>query len=357
MTLHIFNPDHDLALAANLLNFTSPHAGRELRADLAFLPAIWANDGDWVLVEDVEATASYALHLAKYLHRVHFVTLEQLSKRHVELGKIEVWGWNKTLCRQLQRAGVPPQLMPTSGQLESYRIMSSREWAAENILRPLQKSHDGITGESLMLKEITHLQPNTVLKSLWSSSGRGVRYVQSINDVPLLKWAQKVTMQQDGIMQEPYYKKVVDFALEFQADGKGHAQYLGLSVFQTVKGAYTGNLIATEEEKQQLLYRYIDATLLTSVRQHLEKILSQRIGRLYEGPLGVDMMIVADADNDKLKLHPCVELNLRRTMGHVALSLTPRLPQPWLTMRIKHTDRYRLHIAPYMQNVLITQMA
>ena len=42
MKLHIFNPEHDLALAANLSNFTAPHAGRQLRADLGFIPAIWA---------------------------------------------------------------------------------------------------------------------------------------------------------------------------------------------------------------------------------------------------------------------------------------------------------------------------
>jgi hypothetical protein len=38
MRLHIFNPEHDIALAANLKRFTAPHAGRQMRADLGFLP-------------------------------------------------------------------------------------------------------------------------------------------------------------------------------------------------------------------------------------------------------------------------------------------------------------------------------
>ena len=54
MTLHIFNPEHDIALAANLANFTSPKAGRELRRDLGFLPLLWAKEGDSVLVDDIE---------------------------------------------------------------------------------------------------------------------------------------------------------------------------------------------------------------------------------------------------------------------------------------------------------------
>ena len=53
MTIRIFNPDHDLALAANQERFTPPHAGRQLRNDLSFLPTLWSDDGDIVVVEDV----------------------------------------------------------------------------------------------------------------------------------------------------------------------------------------------------------------------------------------------------------------------------------------------------------------
>ena len=56
MTLHIFNPDHDLVLAAGNDHFTPPKAARDLYADLGFLPALWAKTGDLVLVADTEAT-------------------------------------------------------------------------------------------------------------------------------------------------------------------------------------------------------------------------------------------------------------------------------------------------------------
>ena len=52
--LYVFNPEHDLALAANLANFTAPHAGRQLRHDLGYLPALWASNDDYILVDDVE---------------------------------------------------------------------------------------------------------------------------------------------------------------------------------------------------------------------------------------------------------------------------------------------------------------
>ena len=53
MILHIFNPEHDLALAANLSNFTAPRAARLLRQQLGWLPALWAEEDDLILVDDV----------------------------------------------------------------------------------------------------------------------------------------------------------------------------------------------------------------------------------------------------------------------------------------------------------------
>ena len=65
MILHVFNPEHDIALASNLSNFTAPHAGRQLRYDLGFLPALWAQDGDAVLVENPERASFDYLRLVQ----------------------------------------------------------------------------------------------------------------------------------------------------------------------------------------------------------------------------------------------------------------------------------------------------
>ena len=54
MTIRIFNPEHDIALASNMERFTAPHAGRQLRSDLGYLPAFWADEGDVVIVDDID---------------------------------------------------------------------------------------------------------------------------------------------------------------------------------------------------------------------------------------------------------------------------------------------------------------
>lgn len=111
MKLYVFNPEHDIALAMNKDRFTAPHAGRQLRADLGFIPALWAEDGDLVLVDDVEAVKEAVRHLSRYVKKGTFVSPADLSKIDIaSLADFEVepWGWDSSICRQL--ADVNPAL-------------------------------------------------------------------------------------------------------------------------------------------------------------------------------------------------------------------------------------------------------
>ena len=93
MKLHIFNPEHDIALAADMERFTAPHAGRQMRASLGFLPAFWAEHGDLVLVDDVEAAAEAVRHMKAFARDVRFVSTADLS--HIdasEIEDVEPWG-------------------------------------------------------------------------------------------------------------------------------------------------------------------------------------------------------------------------------------------------------------------------
>ena len=142
-------------------------------------------------------------------------------------------------------------------------------------------------------------------------------------------------------MVEPYYNKVKDFGMEFEAQADGSVAYVGLSLFHTVNGAYTGNLLLTEQAKEQQLAHYLPLPLLSDVRSSLCTELARELQGRYVGPLGVDMMVVNAPTSF---LHPCVEVNLRRTMGHVALTLTPSDDDVQLAMRITLSDHYTLKI-------------
>lgn len=323
MVLHVFNPEHDLALAANLRNFTAPHAGRQLRADLGYIPALWAAADDYVLVENVEDAE---WHFRKLVRRPfgRFVAKEQIGS--LDISGVETWGWDLAIRSFLKRHGVAERLLPSERQIETIRELSHRRigW---HVLTQLQG--EGITGTSEVVESVSLVREaiermgRVVVKAPWSSSGRGVMFFENSLKKSDEGWLRNVIACQGGVMVEPYYNKVKDLGMEFESDGNGRVKYLGLSLFDTSNGAYTGNVLADEEAKEEILIRYVSVDLLDSVRQKIVSLSGMLFNRKYQGPFGVDMMIVARDDQNGFMLHPCVEINLRRTMGHVALSLTP----------------------------------
>lgn len=355
MKLHIFNPEHDIALASNLANFTAPHAGRQLRENLGFLPALWAADGDAVLVDDVASAERLWNVTDKKLKNVTIKQLKNRSQKEVtfitgkqpmdfrEVTAVDVWGWDRALKASLQRKGVDASLLPSDDYIERVRQLSHRRTAAQLLPRLRQEGTVGEAFECSTIDDVNLLLNNhghVVVKAPWSSSGRGVRFVEADNLQPNFgSWLHNLLLRQGSVMVEPYYHKVKDFAMEFSADGKGHIRYEGLSLFHTANGAYVGNILATEQTKRDMLSRYVSLSLIDSICETIVDYLDLED---YCGPLGIDMMVVRE--NDRLLLHPCVEINLRRTMGHVALTLSPVDDGICRVMRITYSNTYKLSL-------------
>ena len=351
MKIHIFNPEHDTALASNKAPFTPPHAARQLHHDLGFIAATWAGDGDFVIVDDkVMAKES--------LKRIGF---ENLTCKLVEpteikklgtsdLKEICVWGWDKAIKRYLFDLGLKCEtMMPTESILDELRNISGREWAANNILQPLVTDSNHLIGEAFVAKSVAEAininnYPAWVLKAPWSCSGRGVRYVSKNTLSPHLEgWVANTIAKQGYIMIEPFYTKILDLAGEFYCCKDGNVKFLGLSLFETKNGTYTGNIIAPENRKRKVVSKYIPLSILDDAIAKIAVLASKGFKGIYEGHFGVDMMIVADKDRG-FCLHPCVELNLRRTMGYVALCMKSANNLPTKVMRTSMDKKYRLRI-------------
>ena len=344
MKICVFNPEHDLALAANLSNFTAPHAGRQLRTDLGFIPALWAFDEDYVLVDNIDdAERRYRILMRRPFGR--FLTKNMLHE--YAFTAVDVWGWDRAIRAFLLRSGISASVMPSDDEIDVIRDLSHRKQAGD-LLRRLQMP--GTTGCSFVvdtLLGVTHKLDefgHIVVKAPWSSSGRGVRFIEHQLNNYHEGWIRNIIERQGSVIVEPYYKKVKDFGMEFESDGMGQVRYLGLSLFQTKNGAYIGNIIASEYFKRDMLSNYIPVSLIDSVQQIICDYLGSLYDHRYKGCFGVDMMIVSRDDGCGFLLHPCVEINLRRTMGHTALSIPPYADGFTRVMRIELTDKYRLKI-------------
>ena len=309
---HIFNPEHDIVLALNAgQGFTPPKAARKLRADLCRLPSLWVKDEE-----------------------------------------VSVWGWDAAVVAELTGMGVAREKMPTDEQLRQIRALSNRSLAVE-MLAALRQI-DGTVGRSAVCRtfeEVTDFAKDAdeiVLKAPWSSSGRGVK-PYSHTGGQHERWIRNTIGQQGSIIAEQKCNRVIDFAMEYEADAEGNVHYRGLSIFDTVNGAYKGNLLLEETTKRQMLSRYVPMETLGEVSARIKAMMADRVKGIYTGPFGVDMMICKRGDDSPegsaMLLNPCVEINLRRTMGHVALALTEKGYGGTMTVTYdKETDKYELRI-------------
>jgi hypothetical protein len=311
MILNVFNPEHDLALASGLSNFTAPHAGRQLHADLDWLPAIWAQPGDIVLVDSAEAAQRA---FGRLMHRSFdgFVVKSQLSR--LDISRVDPWGWDEPLRRFLLRWGVSPQACLTESEVAAVRELSHRRTAV--CLLP-QLRLEGTVGESRpadsgdAVRALADKWGRVVVKAPWSSSGKGLMPASAPNAEG---WYRRILRQQGSVVVEQRLQRLADFALLFRLDGQGGVEYRGLSLFMTNEtGAYTGNWLAPEGEKFGWLMQYLPPQPLVEVRRWWEQYLTRF---RYRGPVGIDMMLCPDG------LCPCIEINWRMTMGHVAQALT-----------------------------------
>ena len=362
MILHIFNPEHDIALAYNRKHLTMPHAAQELRMNLGWIPAIWASDGDVVLVDDVKYALKASSRFKDIISDVLFVESADLKGLLAGCSIIDIqpWGWDLTIRTQLNEAGVSSEQLPSDLQIQRIRNLSSRALTTK-VLKILRKGLDCDTcGESLLvtseeaLSKLLITGNKYVLKAPWSSSGRGIRYTEGGMQPSLVGWYKRTLAIQGGLMVEPYYRKVKDFGMEFLSQADGSVRYAGLSLFSTVNNAYVGNLLMSEQEKEEMISRYISLSLLNEIRNRVVSSFPQIIGDCYVGPFGIDMMIVAKESGEGFLLHPCVEINLRRTMGHVALSIPHDDATPNQLISICHDVNYKLKINNIENNYVLT---
>jgi hypothetical protein len=366
MNLHIFNPSHDLALASGKADYVAPHKVRLLESDLDFLPSLWAEDDDMILVDNIERAKRTFFDIRNKIAALrgnnhfalepHFVSEKELEAVFLDTTALTIcpWGWNLSLKHFLLSINKSfEKIIFEDNRLSMMRELSSRRFASTVILPKLVEDCSHFVGKSVYFtNDADNLMDymechggSFVLKAPWSCSGRGIRYVPetAFHDSYLLGWCRNIICQQGGIIVEPFYNKIVDFGMEFMSDEDGSVEYLGLSIFKTVNGYYTGSLISDEVSKSHVLSRYIDITLLSDIRSNIISLVTPHFNGVYSGPFGVDMMIVSK--NNHFYVHPCVEINLRRTMGHVALKLSTVYKLRSSIMSVVYTDKFQLQIS------------
>ncbi len=283
MQLCIFNPEHDLCLASGRALYIPPRSAVDFaRRDAHLMQALYP---------EAHCCSVYDLNL---------------STLHSPLSSLTVWGWNAVVKHELQKRGVPFELLPTDDAIATIRRLQHR-----STILPLQPDCHAIYN-IVEMEALLRERDHWVLKAPWSGAGRGLRWVHgSLSEIDR-NWIAKVVKNQRCVIAEPNRMwdgdwngasphPVADLALEYM-DGI----FFGYSYFKTGSGVYKENVMWTDER--------IEAAFpaMRKVRGCIGPWLDEHIWPHYRGPLGVDLMVCADGS-----LH-VAELNLRHTMGMVA---------------------------------------
>lgn len=287
MRLLVFNPENDMALASGLSGYTAPEAIERYSRSQWMLPRLWAGEDD--LVWDWK---------------------QDLTDK--DITEVVPWGWSKALVYRLSKAGVRREVMPSDAMLDGLRTLSSRLFTSK-----LQRELGLDVAVCKTWEEVESFQRcigPSVMKAPWSSSGKGLMMVSS----PTARgWMQNTVAREGAVVCERWMDRVQDFALEFTVKEDGAVRYEGLSVFRTSpSGRYVAHDFVTPEDQRTALMQWVSEEEVLRWCKWWQKRLEEDDIRAfsYVGPMGVDMLVDADG-----RINPCVELNWRMTMGHVAL--------------------------------------
>lgn len=329
--LYLFNPGHEEALRAPRHQaYTPPKVVRQMMYDLYELTYLLAERGDYVLRPRSIELSDFCL----YDYQGREVEPNSLGTTALEL---EMWAlepfvqelvlaWGRRCGLRLSYQIISETYYQLSHRSTARLLLDHLEayypiprWLFPRWLNGSEAPEEVRTWLSELEGEGV-LPSGVMLKRPFTSSGRGVMALPTRQVYQEAESLLGQARRGQGISLEPRLEVVGNYALLFYLSG-GKATHRYISTFATdPKGgtAYTGNLLLPQDIQRNNLSSLLPQAVsweqwLTGYRSFLET----HIAPHYSGWVGVDLFTYTDSQGG-LSLHPCVEINLRCTMGVLA---------------------------------------
>ena len=158
-----------------------------------------------------------------------------------------------------------------------------------------------------------------MVKRPYTSSGRGVFPLPLPIQPKHLEALIGSCMRCGSISIEPHLDVVDNWAIEYTRNAQGEVSFFALSHFATHPSgrAYLGNHLSSPQELWQKLSSYVGENTLQQLIEVQSRWLERElVASEYIGYIGIDLFFYRDGE--QVRFHPCVEINLRTTMGVVA---------------------------------------
>ena len=337
--IFFFNPTCEYAVANGNASWQPNRLLQKMEEDLGTLPHFFANRNDIVLVRKLPADEFLHKMAKRGVTLPRFVLLEDALKNKLKGQKINrllPWGWSPVMHKLLEplKENCSSEFLesPVAGWEPAHREFYSKKFALgilQNVLpllpaektMPLQMLPKVVTSQA-EIESLIERWGKLMVKAPWSSSGRGLQPITKTPVVPKV-WEKLmgIVNEQGYAIAEPLLDKVLDVALQFKLK-QGKISYAGRSIFLAdKKGQYQGNFLNSMPQNTLPETRQMAEELPEILSSPLLKILEESpLPQHYEGYFGVDTLIFRDRDG-KLRVNPCLEINLRQNMGLLSLRL------------------------------------
>lgn len=334
--IHYFNPGHETAVLLGNENYTPPANVLRMTKELAFLPVWYAEDGDYVFTEEITSPRFFSLQPKALRPFATLVSRKELYAKASTLPEMKATPWGLSpnsihLFNELKRSSLAPITVPE--WKEQYFSLTGRQTAAVC----LEKMRELLPELTLPVapkfctkirdieKYLILQNAPFILKTPYSSSGRGLLWLPerklSIKDKA---WIEGAFKKQGVVSIECALKKKLDFALEFYSDGKGKVVYKGLSVFDAgSRGSYSGNVLGSQEYLSSYFIEKFGEETFNRIIEVARLATETIYGSIYTGYLGIDMLVYEKSDST-YAIHPCIEINMRYTMGMAAIHISQK---------------------------------
>lgn len=328
-----FNPDaesHAMAATGAYPFHPNKHAVA-LAEDLEILAIAWCRKDDVAVMRHRPSTE----HLER-LQRAGFELpeivpvqqLEELAER--KLGGLRPWAWSPDAAELFRplAPSVSPSL-PWQWQGEGIPGIFSKEiglrLCTELGLAPRAVVCRSV-GEAEQAVARQLQEGPALLKAVYSCAGKGHRRVESGDDPGAVRaWLESMLARHGAVLVEPWLERVADFSALYEKD-RSDVRLVGMTVMENdAAGRFLGTRVAQKwgtmlkPEVAEFLFREVDVMEWYGAR--IPRVLGSLLPA-YVGPLGVDAMV--HRASGQLALHHVVELNVRMTMGRVALEIARR---------------------------------
>ncbi|GHT04342.1 hypothetical protein AGMMS49525_10590 [Bacteroidia bacterium] len=356
--IHYFNPGHEAAVLNGSKYYQAPTNHVRMQRELAFLPVWYAHPDDFVLVYEPlpesflkEIAQLHACELATTVSMddlKHLQESDELFQRLVNQA-VDIWGISPQACHFLTQMSEQHRLdWQIPAWKDVYRTLGGRQ-TAQTVLSTLIDTIPEIDKNLLpqfysnpdeIEQIVAHSACQLVAKAPYSSSGKGLVWLppgkMAQSERQILKG---MVRKQSAVSLERALDKQLDFSMHFSINADKQAvrglrvtsamtvNFIGYSLFQTnAKGAYEKSFLLSQDAIKKRLTEFVSGDLLEKIQCQLLQIIGQIYAPHYHGNIGVDMLIYLD--NNQMRLHPCVEINMRKSMGYLALRLFERFLSP-----------------------------